>query len=116
MIIELKEDALTLHSDLEAREHYPGMCHRWVGVTPFSISPRGDLFCSFLTGGLSFRRGAMVSPVVLVASAICTMRVSMGGGGGCARGVGWTFGRHPPPFKPWKQSIVLHIPSLEGKP
>ena len=68
------------------------MCHRWVGVTPFSISPRGDRFCSVLTGGLSFRRGAMVSHVVPVASAIFTMTMSMRGGkvlcGGGGRGGG----------------------------
>ena len=93
MLSELKEHALILHSNLGGGgggEHYPGMCHRWVGVTPFSISTRGDKFCSFLSGDLSSRRGAMVSPV---ASAICIVRESMGrgeilcGGGGGGGGV-----------------------------
>ena len=35
MLSELKEHVLVLHPDLGGGEHYPGMCHRWVGATPF---------------------------------------------------------------------------------
>ena len=64
------------------------MCHMWVEVTPFSTYPRGDRFCPILTGGLSFRHGGMVSPVMSVATAICTVRVSMRGGKVLCGGVG----------------------------
>ena len=55
-----RKKVLVLHPDLGGGEHYPGMCHRWVGVAPFFISPHDDRFCFFLTSGLSFQRGGGV--------------------------------------------------------